>query len=101
MLPVIGAASLKTCYAASTILHAVLYWRVACSNPGYITITTAETSELIAQGVKGQLCRETGVMQPVRSRYVTYCNHLIGRFDHYCDWVRSPVSRAHTLPAPK
>ena len=99
VLPYAGSASLKTSFAASSLLHVVLYWLVAGSDPGVVRISPQQTEQLLAAGCKGQICRQTGQLQPVRSKYIEYSGQLIGRFDHYCDWCATAEGRASTLAA--
>ena len=42
-------------------------------------------------GVKGARCPHTGILIICRSRYVPFIEEVVGRFDHYCDWVHNAI----------
>ena len=33
----------------------------------------------------------TGILIICRSRYVPFIEEVVGRFDHYCDWVHNAI----------
>lgn len=91
VLPFIGTSFLSTAFAFSAMLHAALFSVVATSDPGILTITPQESERLIEEGIKGARCPKTGVLLVCRSRFVPFINEVVGRFDHYCDWVHNAI----------
>ena len=91
ILPFTGTPLLSTVFAASAMLHAALFSAVSLSDPGILTITPQESERLLEQGTKGGRCPRTGVLLVCRSRYVPFINEVVGRFDHYCDWVHNAI----------
>jgi hypothetical protein len=92
VLPFAGTPALSLVFATSALLHAALFSAVSLSDPGVLTITPKESERLLEEeGVKGARCPRTGVLLVCRSRYVPYINEVVGRFDHYCDWVHNAI----------
>ena len=56
-------------------------------------------------GVKGARCPHTGILIICRSRYVPFIEEVVGRFDHYCDWVHNAIGagnhRAYLVRLPR
>ena len=86
------------------MLHAVLFSVVSLSDPGILTVSPQESERLLEKGVKGARCPKTGVLLVCRSRYVPFINEVVGRFDHYCDWVHNAIGaknhRGMCVPQP-
>ncbi len=91
VLPFTGTPLLSSVFAFSAMLHAALFSAVSLSDPGILTLSPQESERLLEKGIKGARCPKTGVLLVCRSRYVPFINEVVGRFDHYCDWLHNAI----------
>lgn len=77
----------------------ILFIQLIQSNPGIIEteknhdVIRSTITELLSIGHfdTNYFCIETQVRKPIRSKYSSFQQHVITRFDHFCPWIYNDV----------
>lgn len=93
VLPVVGKSSALTpAFLTCEVCHLIMWVITSRADPGVLKFTPQQSEQLVAASKQRvQLCPHTGVAMVCRSKYVPYINEIVGRFDHYCDWLHNAI----------
>lgn len=81
------------------IISFILFIQLIQSNPGIIEteknhdVIRSTITDLLSIGHfdTNYFCIETQVRKPIRSKYSSFQQHVITRFDHFCPWIYNDV----------
>ncbi|KAK5778464.1 palmitoyltransferase AKR1 PWA37_000281 [Arxiozyma heterogenica] len=81
------------------IMSFILFMQLIQSNPGIIEteknhdVIRSTITDLLSIGHfdTNNFCIETQVRKPIRSKYSSFQQHVITRFDHFCPWIYNDV----------
>lgn len=90
---------LSLLFSILIVISYILFIQLIQSNPGIIeternhdTIRTTITDLLsIGSFDTNNFCIETQVRKPIRSKYSSFQQHVVTRFDHFCPWIYNDV----------
>uniref|UniRef100_F7BHB8 Palmitoyltransferase n=1 Tax=Ciona intestinalis TaxID=7719 RepID=F7BHB8_CIOIN len=78
-------------YITSACVSLVLYFIVACMDPGFVKRGDPDVEEKNVCLEPHQRCGLCGLQRPVRARHCRECKHCVRKFDHHCPWVTNCV----------